>query len=56
MLLDTGSYESTRKKIDWLKLLNMVKVTRGVSGNKLKFKVEFKAGVSFGGKTYNSKV
>ena len=61
-LLDTGSDisiidESTWKKIGRPKLLNTVKVARGVSGNKLKFKGEFNASVSFGGKkTYNSNV
>ena len=44
------------EKIGRPKLLNMVKVTRGVSGNKLKFKGEFNASMSFVGKTYNSKV
>ena len=60
-LLEIGSDisiidESTWKKIGRPKLLNTIKVARGVSGNKLKSTVEFNASVSFGGKTYNSKV
>ena len=44
------------EKIGRQKLLNTVKVARDVSRNKLKLKSEFNGCVSFGGKTYNSKV